>query len=55
MEKCAVPKPNPKDNDRMHVKLLFGLFEGSASGPFAVLSVVILAVLVLIGRGFGLW
>lgn len=50
-----MPKPNPKNSDRMHVKLLFGLFEGSASGPFAVLSVVILAVLVLIGRGCGLW
>ncbi|MDX0999920.1 hypothetical protein CN233_14745 [Sinorhizobium meliloti] len=44
----------PKDNDRMHVKLFFGLFEGSASGPFAVLSVVILAVLAMVGRAAGM-
>ncbi|MDX1083756.1 hypothetical protein GOL49_22535 [Sinorhizobium medicae] len=49
-----MPKPNRKDNHRMHVKLLFGLFEGSASGPFAVLSVVILAVLAMVGRAAGM-
>lgn len=49
-----MPKPNPKD-ERLNVKLLFGLLDCSASGPFAVKAVVILAVLVLFGRGFQLW
>ncbi|MCZ4089089.1 hypothetical protein [Sinorhizobium psoraleae] len=50
-----MPKsPNPKDPDRMHVKLLFGLFEGSATGPTAVTCIFVLGVLVLIGRATGL-
>lgn len=50
-----MPKtPNPKDNDRMHIKLLFGLMEGSASGPVAVACVFVLGVLVLVGRASGL-
>lgn len=48
-------KPNPhKEPERLHVKLLYGLFEGNATGP-AVKYVAMLAVFVLIGRGFGLW
>ncbi|WP_164838037.1 hypothetical protein [Sinorhizobium meliloti] len=50
-----MPKtPNPKDNDRMHIKVLFGLMEGSASGPVAVACVFVLGVLVLVGRASGL-
>lgn len=50
-----MPKPNPhKEPERLHVKLLYGLFEGNATGP-AVKYVAMLAVLVLIGRGFALW
>ncbi|MDW9781949.1 hypothetical protein GOB92_27955 [Sinorhizobium meliloti] len=49
-----MPKPNPKDPHRMHIKLLFGLFEGSATGPTAVVCVCALGVLVLVGRAAGL-
>ncbi|MDW9459360.1 hypothetical protein GOA57_05220 [Sinorhizobium meliloti] len=49
-----MPK-SPNDNDRMYVKLFFGLMEGSASGPVAVMCVFVLGVLVLIGRAFGVW
>ncbi|WP_164832654.1 hypothetical protein [Sinorhizobium meliloti] len=50
-----MPKPNPpKDPDRMYVKLLYGLFEGSASGPVAVTCIFVLGVLVLVGRAAGL-
>lgn len=49
-----MPKPDPK-NERLNVKLLFGLFEGSASGPFAVKAVSVLAILAMVGRGIGLW
>ncbi|MEY9828469.1 hypothetical protein [Sinorhizobium fredii] len=49
-----MPKPNPsKEPERLHVKLLYGLFEGNATGP-AVKYVAFLAVLVLIGRASGL-
>ncbi|WP_132073624.1 hypothetical protein [Sinorhizobium americanum] len=49
-----MPKPNPQEPERLHVKLLFGLFEGNATGP-AVKYVAMLAVFALIGRGVGLW
>ncbi|WP_164832655.1 hypothetical protein [Sinorhizobium meliloti] len=49
-----MPKSHPnKEPERLHVKLLYGLFEGNATGP-AVKYVAMLAVLVLVGRAAGL-
>ncbi|MDW9679669.1 hypothetical protein [Sinorhizobium meliloti] len=49
-----MPKPNPPKDERLNVKLLFGLLDCSASGPFAVKAVVVLVLLAMVGRAAGL-
>ncbi|AEG09293.1 hypothetical protein I7F13_04955 [Sinorhizobium meliloti] len=49
-----MPKSNfSKDPEQLKLKLLG--FEAFAVGRFPVTCIFVLGVLVLIGRGFGLW